>query len=59
LPGCINALKFSYARSGDMLAKNASMMLAVSHSKEERLGRWHTQPKTTEGITILKRKEVS
>jgi len=41
LPGCINALKFSHARSADILTKNTSLSLAVTHSKEERLGRWH------------------
>jgi ribosomal RNA-processing protein 9 len=33
MPGCINDLKFSNSR-GDL-------MLAVSHSEEEKFGRWH------------------
>jgi hypothetical protein len=56
LPGCINALKFAHARSADMMNKQSQMMLAVSHSGEERLGRWHVQKNVKEGITILKRK---
>ena len=49
LPGCINAMKFSHARtSNDLYAGGlanskfgSDLMLAVSHSKEERMGRWH------------------
>lgn len=47
LPGCINALKFSHTRATNDLYTGATqqfgsnLMLAVSHSKEERLGRWH------------------
>jgi hypothetical protein len=55
LPGCINDLKFAHARSADLLNKSSQMMLAVTHSKEERLGRWHVLKKVKEGITILKR----
>ena len=65
LPGCINCLKFSHARatndlySGLHTTFGSNLMLAVSHSKEERLGRWHVQAKTKTGITILRRKQVS
>ena len=47
LPGCINAMKFSHAKgstdliTGEQSQFGANLMLAVSHSKEERLGRWH------------------
>ncbi len=41
LNGCLNNLKFSNVRSQDF----GGLMLAVSHSKEERTGRWHVQPK--------------
>jgi len=30
-------------------------MLAVSHSKEERFGRWHVQAKVKDGITIMRK----
>lgn len=62
LPGCINAMKFSHARASNDLytgmnsAFGSNLMLAVSHSKDERLGRWHVQPKTKTGITILRKK---
>jgi len=62
LPGCINALKFSHARATNDLYTGlktpfgSNLMLAVSHSKEERLGRWHVKSKTKTGITILRRK---
>ena len=39
--GCINAMKFSNTRSVDLMTKENNLMLATSHSKEERLGRWH------------------
>ena len=56
LNGCINAMKFSNTRTADLLAKNANLMLATSHSKEERMGRWHVQSKAKTGITVLTRK---
>ena len=62
LPGCINAMKFSHARASNELYTGSkrtfgsNLMLAVSHSKEERLGRWHVQPKTKTGITILRKR---
>ena len=58
LPGCINSMKFSNTKSTDLLAKNSNLMLATSHSKEERMGRWHVQPKAKTGITILTRKST-
>lgn len=51
LSGCLNNLKFSNVRG----QRFDQVMLAVSHSKEERLGRWHLQPKVKDGITILRR----
>ncbi len=51
LNGCLNNLKFSNVRSQDF----GGLMLAVSHSKEERTGRWHVQPKVKDGITIIRR----
>ena len=56
LPGCINAMKFSHARSLDLLNKNTSISLAVTHSKEDKLGRWHVFPKVKTGISIINRK---
>ena len=63
LDGCINALQFSHARASNSLYTGlkampfgSNLMLAVSHSKEERLGRWHVQPRAKTGITILRRK---
>jgi len=44
MAGSINALKFSKDRS----------MLVATHSKEQKLGRWHVQPKSKEGISIVK-----
>lgn len=51
MPGCLNNIKFSNVRGQDF----NNTMLAVSHSKEERLGRWHVQPKVKDGITIIRR----
>ena len=51
LSGCLNCIKFSSVRG---TAFNDAMV-AVSHSKEERLGRWHVQPKVKDGIMILRR----
>jgi WD40 repeat protein len=51
LPGCLNNMRFSAPTGIDY----SRMMIAVSHSKEERLGRWHVQPKVKEGISILRR----
>ena len=41
LDGCINSVKFSNMRSVDLVSRSVAPMLAVTHSKEERLGRWH------------------
>ena len=49
--GCINQMKFSNVRGQDF----SSLMLAVTHSKEERMGRWHVQPKVKDGITIIRK----
>ena len=54
LDGCINTLKFSNSKGQQNVHKN-EIMLAVSHSEEERFGRWHVQPKTKTGITILRK----
>ena len=54
LPGCLNNIKFSNVRGQDF----SNLMVAVSHSKEERTGRWHVQPKVKDGITILRRNAV-
>ena len=59
MPGCINTMKFSHARqSADFLhgQSQSRFMLAVSHSKEEKHGRWHVQKNTKSGITLLARK---
>jgi ribosomal RNA-processing protein 9 len=53
--GCLNNMKFSNVRGQDF----SNLMLAVSHSKEERTGRWHVQPHVKDGITILKRAPVA
>ena len=57
--GCINAMKFSNTRSVDLMTKESNLMLATSHSKEERMGRWHVQPKVKTGITIFTKKTSS
>ncbi len=49
--GCLNNLKFSNIRANDF----SNTMLAVTHSKEERLGRWHVTPKVKDGITIVRK----
>ena len=56
LDGCINALRFSHMRSSEMLNKSLAPMLAVTHSKEDKMGRWHVQPKAKTGLTILRKK---
>jgi WD40 repeat protein len=53
--GCINNMKFSNIRGQDF----SNLMLAVTHSKEERLGRWHVQPHVKDGISIVKRTSVA
>jgi len=63
LNGCINTMKFSHhsRASGSELLKQQKMqrlMLAVSHSKDEKDGRWHPQAKVKHGITIIKKKQV-
>jgi hypothetical protein len=55
LHGCLNNLKFSNVRGQDF----SQLMLAVSHSKEERTGRWHVQPKVKDGITIIRKTNSS
>jgi hypothetical protein len=32
-------------------------MLAATHSKEEKMGRWHVQPKVKTGISVLRKRE--
>jgi len=62
LHGCINAMKFSHARASNDLYTGmkstfgSNIMLAVSHSKDERMGRWHSQKNTKTGVTILRKK---
>ena len=60
LPGCINAMKFSHAKSsGDFMQSQGHsqrFMLAVTHSKEEKHGRWHVQKGAKTGVTLLARK---
>lgn len=59
LEGCINNLKFSNHRAVDLLNKNSNqLMLACTHSKEERLGRWHVQSGVKTGVTIIRKREV-
>lgn len=38
--GCINCLKFSHTRGAQTYQSN-QIMLAASHSQEEKWGRWH------------------
>ena len=54
LEGCINQLKFSNTRGANTF-KSSDIMLAASHSQEEKFGRWHVQPKAKTGITILRK----
>lgn len=51
LDGCLNNIKFSNVRGTEF----QQAMIAVSHSKEERLGRWHVQQKVKNGITIIRK----
>ncbi len=51
LNGCLNNIKFSNVRNNNF----GELMVAVSHSKEERTGRWHVQPKIKDGITIMRK----
>jgi hypothetical protein len=44
-------MKFSNVRGNNF----NEVMLAVTHSKEERFGRWHVQPKIKDGITIMRK----
>jgi ribosomal RNA-processing protein 9 len=53
MQGCINNLKFSHHRTADLLSKSHSLMLAATHSKEEKMGRWHVQPKVKTGVSVL------
>jgi WD40 repeat protein len=54
--GCINSLKFSHTKG--LETKESSIMLAVSHSQEERTGRWNVQGKAKTGITIVRKTTV-
>lgn len=60
LPGCLNSIKWSnHGRNAQMLGSFTSgISLAVSHSKEERLGRWHVQKGIQTGISILRHRET-
>ena len=51
--GCINSMKFSHVRGTQTYTDNIA--LAVSHSQEERFGRWHVQTKAKTGISIVRR----
>jgi hypothetical protein len=51
MQGCINSLKFSYPAGTDF----AKILLAATHSKEDRLGRWHVESKAKTGITIIRK----
>ncbi len=53
--GCINNMKFSRVRGQEF----SNLMLAVTHSKEERTGRWHVQPKVKDGISIIRRNNTT
>lgn len=50
-------MQFSHHRTADLLGRCNQLMLAVSHSKEEKLGRWHVQSKAKTGITVLRKRE--
>lgn len=52
--GCLNCLKFSNVKGNQTKLKN-EIMLAVTHSQEEKWGRWHVQPKAKNGISILRK----
>jgi len=52
MPGCINSMKFSYPSGNTDLS---NLMLAATHSKEDRLGRWHVVPGVKTGITIIRK----
>ena len=54
LNGCINSLKFSHSKGRQALQKN-EVMLAVSHSDEEKNGRWQVVPHVKKGITVLRK----
>ena len=56
LDGCINCLQFSNVKGNQTFKKN-EIMLAASHSQEEKWGRWHVYPKAKNGITILRKKD--
>lgn len=54
LPGCLNAMAFSHHRNMDLLGQTSQqLMLAVTHSKEEKLGRWHVQKGAKNGVTVM------
>jgi len=52
--GCINALKFSNVKGTQTYAHN-QVMLGVTHSQEEKYGRWHVQSKAKTGISVLRK----
>lgn len=54
LPGSLNNIKFSHSKGAQNFKKN-EILLAVSHSEEQRFGRWAVQPKVKTGITILRK----
>lgn len=54
LDGCINSLKFSHSKGRQNLAKN-QLMLAVSHSQEEKYGRWHVDSGAKTGVSIVRK----
>lgn len=54
--GCVNNLKFSHHKAADLVTNKGSLMLAATHSKEERLGRWHVQKGVKTGVTIFRAK---
>ena len=58
LEGCINSLKFSHHKASDLVQKQHSqLLLAATHSKEERMGRWHVQKSTKTGISIIRKRQ--
>jgi WD40 repeat protein len=56
--GCINSLKWSHHKAAELVSNRNNLMLAVSHSKEERLGRWHVQKGVKTGISIIRPKQM-
>lgn len=52
--GCINNLAFSDTK-GYQTFNTSEILLAASHSQEEKTGRWHVQPKAKTGISIIRK----